>query len=56
VFTRRLAVCAVLAHSRAAFYPCTCGLHRGAATVAAVLIGYDDVKVADRTTTRRRQP
>jgi hypothetical protein len=49
-----LATRVVLAHPRAAFHPCTCGLRRGAAAVAVVLIGYDDVKVATRTTTRRR--
>jgi hypothetical protein len=49
-----LTACVVLAYPRAAFYPCTCGLRRGAAAVAVVLIGYDHVKVAVETTTRRR--
>jgi hypothetical protein len=31
-----------------------CGLYRGAATVAVMLIGYDDVKVAAEMTARRR--
>jgi hypothetical protein len=34
------------------FHFCTCELHRDAATVAAALIGYDDVRVAAETTTR----
>jgi hypothetical protein len=45
----------VLAHPRAMFHPCMCGLRRGTAVVATVLIGYDDVKVATKITTRRRQ-
>jgi hypothetical protein len=49
-----LAVCVVLAHQHAAFHPCRCGLRRGAAAVAVVLIGYDDIKVAAKTTIRRR--
>jgi hypothetical protein len=44
----------VLAYLCVTFNPCTCGLRRGAATVAAVLIGYDDVDVATGTTTRRK--
>jgi hypothetical protein len=32
----------VLAYPRVMFHPCTCGLHGGATTVAATLIGYDD--------------
>jgi hypothetical protein len=50
-----LAARMVLAHSRAAFHPCTCGLHRGVAAVVAALIGYDDVKVATETAIRRRR-
>jgi hypothetical protein len=50
-----LAVRVVLAHPCAVFHPCTCGLHRGAAAVAAALISYDDVKVAVEMTTRRRR-
>jgi hypothetical protein len=49
-----LATCMVLAHPCIAFYPYTCGLRRGAAAVAVMLIGYDDVKIAAETTTRRR--
>jgi hypothetical protein len=45
----------VLSYPHATFYPCTCGLYRGAAVVAAVLISYDDVKVVAETTTRRRR-
>jgi hypothetical protein len=45
----------VLAHPRTAFHPSMCRLRRGAATVAAMRIGYGDVKVAAETTTRRRQ-
>jgi hypothetical protein len=48
-----LATRVVLAYPCMVFYPCTCGLHRGAATVAATLIGYDNIKVAAETTTRR---
>jgi hypothetical protein len=50
-----LAACMVLAHPRAAFHPCMCGLRRGAAAVATALIGYDDFKVVAETTTRRRR-
>jgi hypothetical protein len=32
----------VLAHPRAAFHPCTCGLCGDATVFAAVLIGYND--------------
>jgi hypothetical protein len=46
-----LAVRVVLAHPRTVFHLHTCGLHRGAAVVAAALIGYDNVKVAAGTTT-----
>jgi hypothetical protein len=35
----------VLAHPHVVFYLCMCGLCVGAATVATVLIGYDDVEV-----------
>jgi hypothetical protein len=38
-----LDACEVLAYPRAVFHPYTCGLRRGAAAVAAVLIDYDDV-------------
>jgi hypothetical protein len=44
----------VLALPRVAFHPCMCGLHGGDAAIAAALIGYDDVEVAARMTTRRR--
>jgi hypothetical protein len=50
-----LAAHVVLAHPHVVFHPCTCGLHRGAAVVAAVLIGYDDVKVAAEMTIRRKR-
>jgi hypothetical protein len=50
-----LAVHVVLTHPRAVFYPCMCGLYRGAAAVAAPLISYDDVENAARTTTRMRR-
>jgi hypothetical protein len=50
-----LATHVVLAHPHVVFYPYTCGLHRIAATVAFALIGYNDVKVADEMTTRRRR-
>jgi hypothetical protein len=50
-----LAVRVVLAHPRTTFHSYTCGLCGGAATVAAALIGCDDVEVAVRTTTRRRR-
>jgi hypothetical protein len=49
-----LAMCVVLAQSRVMFHPCKCGLCGGDVTVAAVLIGYDDMKVAIRTITTRR--
>jgi hypothetical protein len=48
-----LATRVVLAHPHTVFHPCRCGLHRGAATVVAALIGYDNVEVAAETTTRR---
>jgi hypothetical protein len=50
-----LATRVVLAHPHVALHSCTCGLRKGAATVAAALIGYDDIKVATETTTRRSQ-
>jgi hypothetical protein len=50
-----IAVRMVLAHPRAAFHPCTCGLYGGAVAVAAALICYDDVEVAIETTMRMRQ-
>jgi hypothetical protein len=37
-----LAARVVLAHPRAAFHPCMCGLRGGTTTVAAALIGYDN--------------
>jgi hypothetical protein len=49
-----LATRVVLAHPCAAFHPCTCGLNGSVVTVAAALIGYDDMEVDVRTTTRRR--
>jgi hypothetical protein len=49
-----IAVCVVLAHPHMVFHLHTCGLHRGAAVVAAALIGYDNVEVAAETTTWRR--
>jgi hypothetical protein len=49
-----LAVLIVLAHPRTVFYSCTCGFCRGTDAVAVALIGYDDVKVAAKMTTRRR--
>jgi hypothetical protein len=39
----------VLAHPCAVFHLCLCGLHRGATTVTAVLVGYDDVKAVAET-------
>jgi hypothetical protein len=53
--SKALAAHVVLAHPHVTFYPCTCRLRRGAATVVTVLIGYDDVNVAIETTTRRRR-
>jgi hypothetical protein len=44
----------VLAHPRTAFHSCPCGHRRAAVMVATALIGYDDVKAATKTTTRRR--
>jgi hypothetical protein len=44
----------VLAHPRAAFHPCMCGLRRGIAVIVAALIGCDDVEFAAGTTTRSR--
>jgi hypothetical protein len=44
----------VLAHPRAAFHPCTCGLRRDVVAVTVAPIGCDDVKVATETITRRR--
>jgi hypothetical protein len=49
-----LAVRVVLAHPCTTVHPYTCGLCGGAAAVVAALIGYDNVEVAVRTTTRRR--
>jgi hypothetical protein len=45
----------VLAHPRIVFHPYTCGLRRGTDAVAAALIGYNDIKVAAKTTTKRRR-
>jgi rhodanese-related sulfurtransferase len=45
----------VIAHPRVTLDPCTCGLRGGAAAVAAALIGYNVMEVADGTTTRRRR-
>jgi hypothetical protein len=50
-----LATCVVLAHPRTAFHPCKCGLRGGTAAIAAVLISYNIVELATRTTTRRRR-
>jgi hypothetical protein len=50
-----LAVHMVLAHPCTTFHSYTCGLCGGAATVAATLIGCDDVEVAVGTITRRRR-
>jgi hypothetical protein len=50
-----LAAHVMLAHSRAAFHLCTCGLRRGVVVIAAALIGYDHVKVAVEMATRRRR-
>jgi hypothetical protein len=52
---KTLATCEVLAHPHAAFHPYMCGLRRGAAAVAAALIGYDDMEFAVRMTTRMRR-
>jgi hypothetical protein len=49
-----LIVHVVLAHPRAVFHPCTCGLYRDTVAVAAALISYDDVKFAIEMTIRRR--
>jgi hypothetical protein len=40
-FAAALAECAVLAHRRPAFHPCTCGLRRGAATTVALIGCWD---------------
>jgi hypothetical protein len=45
---KTLAAREVLAHPRAMFHPCMCGLCGGAAAVAAALIGYDDVGLMPR--------
>jgi hypothetical protein len=42
-------------HTCMTFHPYTCGLCGCATSVAAALIGYDDVEVAVMTTTRRRR-
>jgi hypothetical protein len=52
--TKTLVACKVLAHQRAMFHSCTCGLCGGAVTIDAALIGYDDESVAAVTTMRRR--
>jgi hypothetical protein len=46
-----LAVREVLAHLRATFHLCMCGLYGDIAVVAAALIGCDDMEVAVGTTT-----
>jgi hypothetical protein len=51
--SKSLATHVVLAHPRVAFHHCTCGLHGGAATVAAALIGYGYKKVAAGTSSAR---
>jgi hypothetical protein len=51
---KNIAACEVLAHPRAAFHPCTCGLRDGATVVAAALISYSDAEVAAGTRTWRR--
>jgi hypothetical protein len=38
--SKALATHIVLAHPCTTFHPCMCGLHRGAAMIAAALIGY----------------
>jgi hypothetical protein len=43
-----VATCEVLVHSRVVFHLYTCGLCRGVAAVADVLIGYDDVELLSR--------
>jgi hypothetical protein len=50
-----LVVRVVLAHPRVAFYPCTCGLSGGAATIAVALISYNVMEVAAEMSTRRRR-
>jgi hypothetical protein len=50
-----LATCLVLAHQRATFHPCMCGLRGGVAVVVATLIGCDNVEVAAGMTTRKRR-
>jgi hypothetical protein len=50
-----LAAREVLAHPGMTFHHCTCGLHADAATIAAALIGYDNMKVTIGMTTRRRR-
>jgi hypothetical protein len=52
---KTLAAREMLTHPRATFYSCMCGLRGGAAAVAAMVIGYNDVEVAVGTTTRRRR-
>jgi hypothetical protein len=52
--SKALAAHVMPAHPHTVFHPCTCGLHRGAAAVATMLIGYDDIEGATETTTRRR--
>jgi hypothetical protein len=52
--TEALAMHLVLAHPRAVFHPCTCGLRGGAAVVVAVLNSYHDVEATTGMTTRRR--
>jgi hypothetical protein len=43
-----LALCEVLAHPRAIFHPCTCGVRGGTTVVAVALISYDDLGLLPR--------
>jgi hypothetical protein len=52
---KALAAREVLAHPHTVFHPYTCGLRVGAAMIAVVLIGYDDMEVATGMTTRKRR-
>jgi hypothetical protein len=48
-----LAAHEILAHPRAIFYLCTCGLYGDAAVVVVTLIGYNDVEIVVETITRK---
>jgi hypothetical protein len=48
--SKTIAAHVVLAHPRAVFHPCTCGLRESTAAAATALIGCDDVEVATGTT------